>query len=78
MNIKAMDFYLLLKMWFKIEVKKWENVSSNYNQKLLRSAKKSATGGLEAVSKQSFQKRAEVTINLIDIKTANAIKRTAS
>ena len=44
-----MDFYLLLK--------NGENISNKYSQKLVDSAKKSATDALRTASKRSIQKQ---------------------
>ena len=49
-----------------------KNVSNNYGQKLLDSAKKSATDTITA-SKRATGKKAEVTADLIGNKIANKI-----
>ena len=42
-----------------------KNISSKYNQKLVDSAKKSATDSIKTVSKRAIQKTAETTGDLI-------------
>ena len=49
-----------------------KNVSNNYGQKLLDSAKKSATDAITA-SKRAIGKKAEATADLIGNKIANKI-----
>ena len=61
-----MDFYFLLKILVK-------NISNRYSQKLVDSAKKSATDLIKTASKRAIQKRAEATGDLIGNKIADKI-----
>ena len=50
-----------------------ENLSNNYSQKLLDTAKKSTTDAIKTASKRATQKTAEATGNLIGKKFADKI-----
>ena len=50
-----------------------KNLSNKYGQKLLDSAKKSATDAIKTASKRAFQKTAEATGDLIVNKIADKI-----
>ena len=50
-----------------------KNLSSKYGQKLLDSAKKSTTNGINTASKRAIQKTAEATYDLIGNKIADKI-----
>ena len=50
-----------------------KSLSNKYGQKLLDSAKKSATGAIKAASKRAIQKTAEATGDLIGNKIADKI-----
>ena len=55
-----------------------QNLSSKYGQKLLDSAKKSATDAIKTASKWAIQKTAETTSDLIDNKIADKIRNEAN
>ena len=50
-----------------------KNISSKYSQKLVDSAKKSATGAIKTASKREIQKTAEATGDLICNKIADMV-----
>ena len=50
-----------------------KNMSNKYSQKLVDSAKRSATDAIKTASKRAIQKKAEATRYLIGNKTANKI-----
>ena len=50
-----------------------KKMSNKYGQKLVDTAKKSATDAIKAASKRAIQKRAEATGDLIDNKVADKI-----
>ena len=60
-----MDFYLLLNVG--------KNLSNKYGQKLVATAKKSATDALKIASKRAIQKTAEATGDLLANKIADEI-----
>ena len=66
-----MDFYLLLKIWVKINF----ILSGKYNQNVLDNAKQSATDALKTTSKRVFQKTAKATGNLTGNKIDSACGR---
>ena len=55
-----------------------ETQTSNYEQKLLDSTKKTATDALKTVSKKAIQKTAETTGDLVGNKIVNKITKAAS
>ena len=61
-----MDFYLLLKILAK-------SITNEYSQKLVDTAKKSATEALKTASRRAIQKTAEATRHLIGNKIADKI-----
>ena len=71
-----MNFCILIEIWGeKIDKNISKTLSSKYSQNLLDHAKQSATDALETASKRVTQKKAEVTCDLIDNKTADKITR---
>ena len=54
-----------------------KNISSTYIQKLIDSAKKSATDAIKTVSKRAIQKPAEATGDLIGNKIADKVTSTS-
>ena len=60
-----MDFYHLLKIMAKIQLKVAKSMRNKYSQKLLDSAEKYTTDAMKTASKSAIQKTAEATGDLI-------------
>ena len=71
--VKGYGFLPLAKDISKNATKVATNMSNEYSQKLLDSAKKSTTGAIKTASKRTIQKTAEPTSDLICSKTADKI-----
>ena len=52
-----MDFYHLLKAWVHRQLKLLKNLSNQYNQKFIDSAKKSTTDPIKTASKKKFKRQ---------------------
>ena len=71
-----MNFYLLLKIWAKVQVKiKVKKTSCKYSQKLIDPAKQSATDALKTASKREILKVAEAIVDLIGSKVTDKITK---
>ena len=76
LGIKGYGFLSFAKN-FRIHTSKVaKNMNNKYSQKLLDSAKKSATDAIKTTSKRAIQKTAEATGDLIYNKIANKITST--
>ena len=69
-----MVFYPLLEILVLHAAKAAKNMSNKYSQKLVDTAKKSATDAIKTASKRAIQKTAEATGDLIGNKIADKIQ----
>ena len=71
--LKAVNFYLLQKIWAKIGENISKNLSGNEILSVLDHTKQSAADAFKIASKRAIQKTAEATADLIDCKIADKI-----
>ena len=76
LGIKGYGFLSFAKNFGIHTSKVAKNMNNKYSQKLLDSAKKSATDAIKTTSKRAIQKTAEATGNLIYNKIADKITST--
>ena len=73
---KAVDFYLLLKIWITVLVKNiGKNLRGKYSHTLLDYVKQSAADAFKTASKRAIQKTPEATGDLTDNKIADKITK---
>ena len=72
-HVKRYDFLSFARNIGKHATKVAKNMSNKYRQKLVDTAKKSATDAIKTASKRAIQKTAEATGDLVGNKIANKI-----